>query len=92
MFFVNEYANRRNKNLTEEQLTCLAGYILSELPTLLDGIEFDRVRYRLVFYPTFIHSGMSDLATHIQNAKIFPNLREKLNLKDKTVMVEAFID
>lgn len=91
-FFIEKYSDKRGKKLDEEKLDYLAQYILYELPTLLDGIEYDKVKYRLLLYPTFESSGMSEVVTKIEQGKIFPNLKKKLNLPEKTIMVETYLE
>lgn len=91
-FFLKKYSDKRDKELDKEKLDYLAQYILYELPTLLDGIEYDKVKYRLLLYPTFESSGMSEVVTKIKQGKIFPNLRKKLNLAEKTIMVETYLE
>jgi len=89
--FLRRYVGRRKKELSEEKLTFLAQYILFELPTLLEGIQYKGTEYRLLLYPTYVGSGMSEFVTDIQNGRKFRALRDKLKLKEKTVMVEAYI-
>ena len=91
-FFLKKYSDKRNKDLDKEKLDYLSQYILYELPTLLDGIEYKNEKYRLLLYPTFESSGMSEVVTKIQQGKIFPNLKKKLNLAEKTAMVETYLE
>ena len=91
-FFLKKYSDKRNKDLDKEKLDYLSQYILYELPTLLDGIEYKNEKYRLLLYPTFESSGMSEVVTKIQQGKIFQNLKKKLNLAEKTAMVETYLE
>ena len=91
-FFLKKYSDKRNKDLDKEKLDYLSQYIFYELPTLLDGIEYKNEKYRLLLYPTFESSGMSEVVTKIQQGKIFPNLKKKLNLAEKTAMVETYLE
>ena len=91
-FFLKKYSDKRNKDLDKEKLDYLSQYILYELPTLLDGIEYKNEKYRLLLYPTFESSGMSEVVTQIENGRIFPNLKKKLNLAEKTAMVETYLE
>jgi len=91
-FFIKKYSDKRGKKLDEEKLNYLSQYILYELPTLLDGIEYDKEKYRLLLYPTFESSGMSEVVTKIEQGKIFPKLKKKLNLAEKTIMVETYLE
>ena len=91
-YFLRKYTERRNKELSEEKLKILSKYIISELPTLLSGINFENKHYDLLLYPTYVHSGLSELSTNIFKGIEFSELKEKLNLVKKTVLVEAYID
>jgi len=91
-FFLKKHSDKRNKDLDKEKLDYLSQYILYELSTLLDGIEYKNEKYRLLLYPTFESSGMSEVVTKIENGKIFPNLKKKLNLAEKTAMVETYLE
>jgi tRNA-dependent cyclodipeptide synthase len=86
--FVNKYAEKRGKDLENKKLDYLSQYILAELPTLLDGIEFKNEKYCLLLYPTFAHSGMSDFVKNIEEGKIFPELKKELNLDRSVAIVE----
>ena len=90
--FLKKYTERREKELSQERLKILSQYILSELPTLLLGIDFENKHYNLLLYPTYIHSGLSELSTNISKGIEFPELKDELNLDKKTVLVEAYID
>src|SRR3989338_65258 len=91
-FFLKKHSDKRNKDLDKEKLDYLSQYILYELSTLLDGIEYKNEKYRLLLYPTFESSGMSEVVTQIENGRIFPNLKKKLNLAEKTAMVETYLE
>lgn len=90
-FFIKEYSKKRGKILTEEQLNYLSQYILYELPTLFEGIEFQKEKYLTLLYPTFESSGLSELVIKIEKGELFPNLKEKLNLSEKAILVETYI-
>jgi len=51
----------------------------------------DGIHYNLILYPTYKHSGMSELIVAIQTGKKFVSLIKGLNLK-KTIMVESIIE
>ena len=89
--FVKKYCELRKKSVTESDQVKLAGYILAELPTLLEGIEFNGVRYDMIFYPTYVDSGMSQFVLDIQNG-IYPDLLSKLQLSVKCVMAESYLE
>lgn len=91
-YFLKKYTERREKELSEERFKILSQYILSELPTLLLGIDFKNKHHDLLLYPTYIHSGLSELSTNISKGIEFPELKDELNLDKKTVLVEAYIE
>lgn len=84
--FVNDYSKRRGRKLDVKRLKYLSDYMLFELPTMISGIEFDGLKYKLLFYPTFIDSGMSEFVLELEDAGLFPKL------KQRAVLVEAHID
>ena len=86
--FVEKYAEKRKKKLDDKKLDYLSQYILSELPTLLDGVKYESKKYSLLVYPTFAHSGMSDFITKIEKGAIFPALKKSLNLDRSVAIVE----
>jgi len=90
--FVKHYSKRRKRDLSDEKLKYLANYMLFELPTILNGIEYEGTKYNLLFYPTFKESAMGKFVSEIRNSRIFPKLREKLKLEKSMAIVECFID
>ena len=88
--FVKKYCELRKKHAEENEQVKLAGYILAELPTLLEGVEFGGVRYDMIFYPTYIDSGMSRFVLDIQNGA-YSDLLSKLQLSVKCVMAESHL-
>lgn len=90
-YFLDKYAKRRGKTLYEEKEKVLSQYILSELPTLLSGIDFEDAEYKTLLYPTYTSEGLSELATNISNGVEFPELGEELDIKGKTILVETRI-
>ncbi len=91
-YFLKKYTERRNKNLNKEKFKILSKYIISELPTILFGIEFQNNHYNLLLYPTYVHSGLSELSSNIFKGVEFLELKNKLGLDNKTVLVEAYIE
>lgn len=91
-YFIDKYTQRRNKKLNNNEIKFLSQYIIFELPTILKGIKFENKRYNLLFYPTYVHSGLSELCENIFNEVEFLELKKELNLIDKTALVEAYID
>lgn len=89
--FVKKYCELRKRFVDEAEQVKLAGYILAELPTLLEGIEVGDARYNMIFYPTYIDSGMSQFVLDIQNGT-YPDLLSKLQLSVKCVMAESYLE
>ena len=91
LYFVNEYAKIRKKSLSDEERDKLASYIIAELPTLIQGIEYNKDLYQIVFYPTYVSSGMSEFVLDIQNG-VYPNLLEKLQIQKAGKMIESYLN
>ncbi len=87
---VQENLKTKAKDLTLRQLEKLSLYILDELPVILNGVEFEGKIYDLHPYPGF--SSLDDLLTGLQKGEIFPKLAKKLEIKNKTAEVEAYIE
>ena len=90
-FFVKKHAEKRNKVLDEVGLDCLSQYIFYELSTLFDGIEYENEKYGILLYPTFKSSGMSEFVVEVENSEKFYELRKKMDLSDRVIMVEAYL-
>jgi tRNA-dependent cyclodipeptide synthase len=90
-FFLEQYTKRKEKKLSNEKLEILSEYIISELPTILDGIEIENSKYNLLFYPTYIHSGLSEMVEQIHKGFKYKELEKKLDIKTPTCLVEAYI-
>jgi tRNA-dependent cyclodipeptide synthase len=84
------YIQRRGKLISAEKKELLCQYLLEELPTLVNGIYVHTKNYFLILYPTYSHSGMSQLVSDIQAGRKYTTLREKLRL-NKTIMVESIV-
>jgi len=91
LYFVDEYAKIRKKSVSDEERDKLASYIIAELPTLIQGIEYDKDLYQIVFYPTYVSSGMSEFVLDIQNG-VYPNLLEKLQIQKPGKMIESYLN
>lgn len=89
LYFVDKYVHLRQAFVTVEQKHMLAGYILDELPTLLEGIVWNNTHYNLILYPTYVESGMSEFALDVSNGKYFDSA--KLQLKQQCALVEDYL-
>jgi len=90
LYFVNEYVELRDAEVSEENKDRLADYIVSELPTLLGGIYWNDTLYNLILYSTYINSGMSKFVLDIRGGKYFD--ASKLQLRQLNVLVEDYIE
>ncbi|MBN1970577.1 MAG: tRNA-dependent cyclodipeptide synthase [Candidatus Delongbacteria bacterium] len=90
LFFVEKYVELRDTDVSEKEKDTLASYIISELPTLLGGIFWNKTLYNLILYPTYIESGMSQFVIDIRNGKYFDS--SKLQLRQLCVLVEDFLE
>jgi tRNA-dependent cyclodipeptide synthase len=86
LYFVNKYAEFRGADVSDEDRTKLADYIISELPTLLGGLLWNNRLYSLILYPTYVDSGMSQFVLDIRGGKYFDS--SKLQLRQLSVLVE----
>jgi tRNA-dependent cyclodipeptide synthase len=89
LYFVEQYIQLRQAEVSLEDKHRLAGYILDELPTLLGGIYWDNTLYNLILYPTYVDSGMSQFALDIRSGKYFD--ASKLQLRQISVLVEDYL-
>lgn len=86
-----KYISMRRSELNKEKYHFVYQYLLLELPTLLNGIYIHENNYNLILYPTYKHSGMSQLVSDIHNRKRFNSLGEKV-CSNKVALVEWRID
>jgi len=89
--FLKKYSKKREKILSEKEMDSLSQYILYEMSTLLDGIQYKGNAYTLLLYPAFESSGMSEFVTKIINGNLFPDLRKRLRDINNTSMVETYL-
>ncbi|MBD3339338.1 MAG: tRNA-dependent cyclodipeptide synthase [Candidatus Lokiarchaeota archaeon] len=67
----------------------LANYTISELPVLISGFTFQGTTFDLIPYPGI--GRIDDLVVEIQNGKRFPSISKALNIKNKCIIVEAYV-
>jgi tRNA-dependent cyclodipeptide synthase len=89
LYFVNKYIELRDVTVSNEDRDKLAGYIISELPTLLGGIFWNNTLYNLILYPTYVDSGMSQFVLDIRGGKYFS--ASTLQLRQLCVLVEDYL-
>ncbi len=90
LYFVNKYVEFREAEVSEGDKDKLAGYIISELPTLLGGVLWNNTLYDLVLYPTYVDSGMSQFVLDIRGGKYFDS--SKLLLRQLNTLVEDYLE
>ena len=78
----------RIEKLSERELDRLAEYILNELPHFVNGVQKGKDVYTLIPYPGL--TKLDDLFVGLQNKTLFPELTEKLKIKNKIAIVEAY--
>jgi tRNA-dependent cyclodipeptide synthase len=82
--------NIKSEKLTDADYERLASYPLEELPMLISGIEYNGVKYDLLPYPGV--SQIDYLVVDLQEGKSFPEITQKLNIKDKLRIIEAYAE
>jgi len=87
---VRENLGERVDDLNLKEVEALAGYVLDEIPVLLNGVEFKNKIYNLHPYPGL--SLVDDLLMGLQKKEFFPKLAEKLDIKTKIAIVEGYAD
>jgi tRNA-dependent cyclodipeptide synthase len=93
-FFISEYVKKRHnrKILSKDKLYELSEYILLELPTLLKGITYNKIKYLNFLYPTYKETTMSKLVLDIFLNKKYKEIKEKLKLEKPINLIEYYID
>ena len=82
--------NIQSDKLSDSDYEKLANYPLEELPMLVSGIEYAGIEYNLLPYPGI--SKIDYLAIDLQKGKSFLNITQKLNIKNKLYLVEAYAE
>ena len=75
-------------SLTEGDEEKLASYPLDELPLLVCGFTYQNIQYNLIPYPGI--GKIDDLAVDLQENKKFPSITNDLQIKNKTIILEAY--
>lgn len=83
---VKEYIN--SDRFSEADYDKLATYPIKELPILVAGIEYNGREYSLLPYPGL--SLIDNLKIGLQEGKLFPEIAEKLEIKNKLRLIEAY--
>lgn len=79
-----------NKKIDADGFEKLAAYVLHELPMLISGVEHEGFFYGLLPYPGL--SKIDNLVFDLQESRKFPELAEKIGIKDKLKIIEAYTD
>lgn len=82
----------RLAKLSEVEMDTLCEYILSEIPHFVDGVQCygDGTVYTLLPYPGL--SRLDDFFIGLQKGELFPEIAEKLSIKNKIAILEAYAD
>lgn len=86
---IRVYLENRRRTINDKRLKELSKYVLSELPLLLDGIQYQGVDYKTLFYPTYGDTTLSSFLTDVQQGRIFPKLKERLGLKGDHILIDS---
>lgn len=85
------YLQKKGRTITPERLEGLSDYVISELPSLCDGVVYDGRRYSVMLYPTYSGGSLDSLVCGIQKGTKFPELKEKLGISGDHILIDAFI-
>ena len=85
---VKEYIN--SDKFSETDYDKLATYPIEELPMLVAGISYNGQDYSLLPYPGL--SLIDNLKLGLQEGKLFPEIAEKLEIKNKLHLIEAYAE
>jgi len=73
--------NVQSDKLSDNDYEKLCSYPLEELPFLISGVKYKEIHYDLLPYPGI--SKIDYLVIDLQEGKTFPEITQKLNIKDK---------
>jgi|GEM_PF-408668 len=94
LYFIKKYMRKKGNKIISDKnkVNKLATYILGELPTLLEGINVEQTYYGLCIYPTYFASGMSQFVMDMHAKELDIGKKLKKLIKNKAVLVEAWLD
>lgn len=85
------YLKKRGRSINSKRLENLSEYILSELPSLLNGIVVNGISYKTMLYPTFSNTSMYEFVKEIQNSSKYEKLRDKLKIPCDNILIDSII-
>lgn len=85
---VKEYID--SDKFSESDYEKLADYPIKELPIMIAGIKYRGFEYNLLPYPGT--SKIDELTIGLQKGTIFPEITEKLNVKNKLRLIDAYAE
>jgi len=85
---IRMYLKNSGRTIEGSRIAKLSEYILKELPSLLDGVEYDGQIYKTFVYPTYGKTSLSLLSTQIQRGERFPELKKKLKIKGDNILID----
>jgi tRNA-dependent cyclodipeptide synthase len=86
------YLKNSKRTIKESRVAKMSEYILKELPFLLDGVEYGKHKFKvfkLLLYPTYGKTSLSELVTDIQQDKRFSELKKKLKIKGDHILIDS---
>ena len=89
MEIIESNINPQIIKLKEGDYEKLALYPLYELPIFISGLEFNKTLFNCLPYPKI--GKIDQLEIELQNGKTFPEISKQLDIKNKVVIVEAFV-
>lgn len=93
LYFIRKFMRKKGRFVEDSRkVDKLSTYLFGELPTLLEGVYLEGIRYNLCLYPTYFASGMSQFILDIQEEELAFGKRVKKLLKSKVSLVEAWLD
>ncbi|MFH1802192.1 MAG: tRNA-dependent cyclodipeptide synthase [archaeon] len=85
------YLANSARTIKPSRVDKMADYILRELPSLLEGVEYKGMQYKTMFYPTYGKTSLGRVVEGIQRGELFHGLKEKLGLTGDHVLVDSLI-
>lgn len=80
----------RLDRLEPAQVEKLATYVLQELPIFIGALVHDGEAYDLHLYPGF--TLLDDFIINIQEGSLFPEIKERIPIKQELSIIEAYAD
>jgi len=86
------YLQIKGRTVTDERIDRMSEYILRELPSLLDGVEYNGCSYKYMIYPTYRTTGLRALVNDVQTGIRFSGLKNDLHISGDHTLCDLIID